>query len=70
MVVVDGGPAANLSGTTAAKRPELAGTVLKDVVRPFSINLLGGGKITGTVQDRVVREKKTGTLRLLLPHHQ
>ena len=62
MVVVDGGPAANLSGTTAAKRPELAGTVLQDMVRPFSINLTGGGKITGTVQDRVVREKKTGTL--------
>ena len=61
MIVVDGGPVANLSGTSLAARPELAGVVLKDVTRPFMIKLLGGGKITGTIQDRVVRESG-GTL--------
>ena len=61
MIVVDGGPVANLSGTSLAARPELAGVVLKDVTRPFTIQLLGGGKIKGTIQDRVVRESG-GTL--------
>lgn len=46
-----------LPGTTVAARPELAGTVLEDVITPFSF--LG---ITGTVQNRVVRETATGTL--------
>lgn len=53
-----------LSGTSAAARPELAGTVLSDVDRPFSVDLsaFGGGIIRGTVQDRVVRETVSGTL--------
>lgn len=46
-----------LPGTTVAARPELAGTVLEDIITPFSF--LG---ITGTVQNRVVRETATGTL--------
>ena len=46
-----------LPGTTVAARPELAGTVLEDVITPFSF--LG---ITGTVQNRVVRETASGTL--------
>ena len=46
-----------LPGTTVALRPELAGTVLEDVITPFSF--LG---ITGTVQNRVVREDVSGTL--------
>ena len=46
-----------LPGTTVAARPELAGTVLEDVITPFSF--LG---ITGTVQNRVVRESASGTL--------
>lgn len=46
-----------LPGTTAAARPELAGTVLEDVITAFSFE-----GITGTVQNRVVRETTTGTL--------
>lgn len=46
-----------LPGTTVAVRPELAGTVLEDVLTPFSFN-----GVTGTVQNRVVRETSTGTL--------
>lgn len=46
-----------LSGTTAAARPELAGTVLEDWISSFSFN-----GVTGTIQNRVVRETGTGTL--------
>lgn len=46
-----------LGGTTAAARPELAGLVLEDVITPFSFS-----GVTGTVQNRVVRENGTGTL--------
>jgi len=46
-----------LPGTTVAARPELAGTVLEDLITPFSFE-----GITGTVQNRVVRETATGTL--------
>lgn len=51
-----------LFGTTAAARPELAGVVLEDTLRPFTIDLGGGLSITGTVQDRVVRSDIDGTL--------
>lgn len=53
-----------LSGTTVAARPELAGVVLQDVIRPFSIDFGDGTFTTGQVQDRVVRETATGTLDL------
>jgi hypothetical protein len=46
-----------LPGTTAAGRPELAGTVLEDLITPFSFN-----GVSGTVQNRVVRETTSGTL--------
>lgn len=46
-----------LPGTTSAARPELAGTVLEDLITPFSFE-----GITGTVQNRVVRETASGTL--------
>ena len=46
-----------LSGTTNAARPELAGTVLEDVLTPFSFS-----GVSGTVQNRVVKETGTGTL--------
>ncbi|RTL26018.1 MAG: PEP-CTERM sorting domain-containing protein [Burkholderiales bacterium] len=46
-----------LGGTTAAARPELAGTVLQDVISPFSFS-----GVSGSVQNRVVRETGTGTL--------
>lgn len=46
-----------LPGTTSAARAELAGTVLEDVTTSFSFD-----GITGTVQNRVVRETTSGTL--------
>jgi hypothetical protein len=46
-----------LPGTTNAARPELAGTVMEDVLTPFSFS-----GVTGTVQNRVVKESGTGTL--------
>lgn len=46
-----------LPGTTSAARPELAGVVLEDVITAFSFN-----GVSGTVQNRVVRENATGTL--------
>jgi hypothetical protein len=46
-----------LGGTTFAARPELGGTVVADDLAPFSFN-----GVTGTVQNRVVRETGTGTL--------
>ncbi|TAK97896.1 MAG: PEP-CTERM sorting domain-containing protein [Aquabacterium sp.] len=46
-----------LGGTTSAARPELAGTVLEDVLTPFSFS-----GVSGTVQNRVVRETGSGTL--------
>ena len=52
----------NLSGTTLEDRPELAGTVLVDTIRPFSVDLGGGNFTTGTIQDTVLREDGTGTL--------
>ena len=48
-----------LPGTTNAARPELGGTVIEDVLEPFSFGAAG---ITGWVQNRVVRETAAGTL--------
>jgi len=48
-----------LGGTTSAARPELAGVVLEDVLQSFSYGALN---ISGTVQNRVVRESVSGTL--------
>lgn len=48
-----------LPGTTEAARPELAGVVLADTMQPFSFS---GLALSGTVQNRVVRETGTGTL--------
>ena len=60
------GDTVTLGGTTSLLRAELAGTVLVDTIRPFSVDLglsvPGAGVISGTVQDRVVREDGTGTL--------
>ncbi|MCX5660779.1 MAG: PEP-CTERM sorting domain-containing protein [Planctomycetota bacterium] len=47
------GNAIPLSGTSVAARPELAGGVLADVLRPFTITAADGGTISGTLQDRV-----------------
>ena len=59
--VTPGGNVA-LSGTTVAARPELAGVVVEDVLRPFTINDASGLVATGQVQDRVIRETASGTL--------
>lgn len=61
-VPVSPGGFANLPGTTVAVRPELAGVVIADVTRPFSVDSGGGNFTTGTIQDRVVRETVAGTL--------
>jgi len=47
----------DLPGTTSAARPELAGTVVADTLTTFSFQ-----GISGTVQNRVVREDSAGTL--------
>jgi hypothetical protein len=52
----------DLNGTTTAARPELAGVIIEDVTRPFSVDLGGGVVVSGVVQDRVVRENVAGTL--------
>jgi hypothetical protein len=52
----------NLTGVTSAARPELAGVVLQDTIRPFSVDLGGGNFTTGMILDRVVRETGSGTL--------
>jgi hypothetical protein len=50
----------DLFGTTTALRPELAGTVLEDLLTPFSIS--GAGEsLSGRIQNRVVRSND-GTL--------
>lgn len=46
-----------LPGTTSAARPELAGTVLEDLITSFAFN-----GVSGSIQNRVVRESGTGTL--------
>jgi PEP-CTERM motif len=56
-----------LSGTTAALQPQLPGTVLEDRVVPFSFALpvvlgVGGGTVSGSIQERVVRSTSDGTL--------
>lgn len=53
-----------LPGTTAAADPYLAGTVLEDELLSFSLAVAQGATdlITGTVQQRVVRENGTGYL--------
>ena len=52
----------SLIGTTNAARPELAGTVLVDRIRPFSLTSSTGAVISGTFQDRVVKRTSTGKL--------
>jgi hypothetical protein len=51
-----------LTGTTSAAEPHLAGTVIEDETLPFTITLVSGGQITGTIQHRVVRSEVDNTL--------
>lgn len=57
-------PAGEVSpvGTTVSARPELAGLVLADTIRPFDIAVPGGGRLRGHLQDGVLRSTDTGTL--------
>jgi hypothetical protein len=57
-------PAAEISpvGTTVSARPEFAGLVLADAIRPFDVAVASGGRLKGHLQDRVVRSNETGTL--------
>lgn len=63
-VTLPPGSTVTLSGTTEAARPELAGVVLQDVLRPFQVVDPSSGVtlLSGIVQDKVVRETGTGTL--------
>jgi hypothetical protein len=56
MIVTTGGTV-SLRGTTLAARPELAGTVLEDRLRPFA-----NGPVTGVLQERIVRSSVDNTL--------
>lgn len=56
------GTSVTLPGTTEAAHPYLAGLVLQDQFVSFNVGLPGGGQITGSIQERVVRENTTGTL--------
>src|SRR4051794_7037282 len=50
-------------GTSVGARPELAGGVIEDVIRPFSVmSPTGAVLMRGWMQDRVVREGQNGTL--------
>lgn len=55
------GGAVATPGTTAAARPELAGVVVQDVIRPISV-VVGGTVIRGWQQDRIVRSNQSGSL--------
>lgn len=53
--ILNPGDGGAIVGTNVADRPELAGLVLADVLRPFTITSPGGGSFSGILQDRVVR---------------
>ena len=63
-VLVDPNSTVSLPGTTAAAEPNLAGLILLDETFNFSLQATPGSTemITGTVQQRVVRETNTGFL--------
>lgn len=63
-IVIAPGDTVALPGTTAAADPYLAGVVLEDELIQFSLAVSPQSQdlITGTVQQRVVRETGTGTL--------
>ena len=61
------GDTVNLSGTTVAARPELAGPILQDVALLFSFtNTSTGATVSGTLYDRVVEEERQWDAGLLL----
>ena len=58
---LSGGGVFDLSGTTSGLEPNLAGTVIEDVIVPFAM-MSDLGPVSGTVQTRVVRSTADGTL--------
>ena len=60
-VVLTPGVTTPLTGTTLAAEPFLAGTVLQDVLSPFTLTY-DSNTVTGDVQSRVVQETGSGTL--------
>ena len=53
----------DLKGTTLDQRPDLAGTVVEDTIRTWSwIHSPERYTVNGTIQDRVIRRKSSGTL--------
>jgi hypothetical protein len=63
-VTVAPGETVNLPGTTAASQPFLAGAIIEDETFSFllPVSQTAGNLISGTVQQRVVRESATNTL--------
>jgi hypothetical protein len=63
-IVLQPGPNAVIPvGTTLALRPELAGIVLEDVMRPFQVlDEFGAPFATGNIQERVIQADSTGKL--------
>lgn len=61
-VPVPYGITVQLEGTSVADRPELSGSVVEDVDRPFSLHWPGGRVLTGQIEDRIIRESSTGNL--------
>jgi hypothetical protein len=63
ILTLDTARSVTLGGTTAAARPELAGTVLEDRLRPFaSTPGTGVPTVNGVLQERIVRSSVDGTL--------
>lgn len=58
----DTGRTVTLSGTTAAARPELAGLVIQDRLRPFASSGTGEPPVNGVLQERIVRSSVDNTL--------
>lgn len=58
-----GGPGSySVGATTAVQEPDLTGVVIADRFQPFTINGAGGGLLTGTIQESVIRSDLTGFL--------
>ena len=52
----------SIVGTTNAANPDLAGTVVRDVVTDLTLTTASGARVEFSIQDRVVKRKATGTL--------
>lgn len=58
-----GGPGSyGVGATTSVQEPDLVGSVIADRTQPFTINGIGGGVVTGAIQESVIRSDATGFL--------